>query len=149
MRPRFQTRSILLRTEIQRESAQALLDNVPLDAEQPLEVVFREPVKARGLDANGYYWMRLGEIAEQAWLNGRQYDKDTWHEYARQNLMPETIKTKDGEVRSKWVAVPSGRPVVISTTQLERRCFAQYTEAVEAFGAGLGVEFSANPREMA
>ena len=63
--------------------------------------------------------------------------------------MPEKVTTKDGEVRSKWIEVPSGDPIVISTAQLERRCFAEYTTAVEAFGAGLGVQFHATPREAA
>ena len=61
--------------------------------------------------------------------------------------MPETIVTKDGETRSKWEEVPDGDAVVISTTKLERRCFAEYPTAVEAFGASLGVQFSANPNE--
>jgi len=112
-------------------------------------VVIREPVKVRGLDQNGLYWLRLGEIAEQAWFGGRQYSKEVWHHYCGINIMPEKVTTKDGEVRSKWIEVPSGDPIVISTTQLERRCFAEYTAAVEAFGAGLGVQFHATPREAA
>jgi hypothetical protein len=146
-RQKFETRKIYLRGELQREAALALIRNLPADDAHPLEVLIREEVKARGLDANGYYWLRLTEIAEQAWFNGRQFSKEVWHEYARQNLMPDTITTKDGEIRSKWIESPDGAPVVISTTNLERRCFAEYTEAVEAFGAGLGVHFSANPRD--
>ena len=143
-REKFKTRSITLTGDQQREIARAAILNAP----DGVEVVIRDPVKARGLDANGYYWLRLGEIAEQAWLVGRQYSKEVWHHYAGQNLMPEQVTTKDGEVRSKWIEVPSGDPIVISTTRLERRCFADYTTAVEAFGASLGVQFSANPNEV-
>lgn len=143
----FATRKIILVGPNQRDLAIAAIGNAPIDPLRPLEVVIREEVKARGLDQNGLYWLRLGEIADQAWLRGRQYSKEVWHHYAGQNIMPEEITTKDGEVRSKWEDSPDGKPTVISTTRLEKRCFADYTTAVEAFGAGLGVQFSANPRE--
>ena len=146
-RSTYITRKIRLVGEIQRSTAEAMLRNAPLDPERPLELVLREESKARGLDQNGLYWLRLGEIAEQAWQSGRQYNADVWHEYARRELMPATITTKDGEVRSKWIEIPGGELTVISTTQLERRCFAEYTTIVEAFGASLGVLFSVNPRE--
>lgn len=142
-REKFQTRNIILAGESQKELAEAMIRNAPLG----IEIVAREIVKARGLDANGYYWLRLGEIANQAWLNGRQFSSDCWHEYAKRNLMPEEVTTKDGATRPKWLETPDGVLTVISTTQLERRCFADYTSAVEAFGASLGVLFSANPRE--
>jgi len=146
-RPTYATRIIRLAGELQRETAVAMLQNAPLDPDKPLELVLREESKVRGLDQNGLYWLRLGEIADQAWQDGRQYNSDVWHEYARRNLMPETITTKTGEVRSKWIEMPDGTLTVISTTQLERKCFAEYTTIVEAFGAGLGVSYSANPRE--
>lgn len=144
MREKYKTRSIILLGDPQKEIACAAIQNAPTG----LEVVIREPVKVRGLDQNGLYWLRLGEIAEQAWFGGRQYSKEVWHHYCGINIMPEKVTTKDGEVRSKWIEVPSGDPIVISTTQLERRCFAEYTTAVEAFGAGLGVQFHANPTEV-
>jgi hypothetical protein len=138
----FETRRIILAAEEQRARAIALLANVPLG----LEVLIRKPVKVRGLDQNGYYFMRIGEIAEQAWIDGKQFSKDAWHEYAKKNILPEEVTTKDGEVRSKWEQTPDGGMSVISTTRLERGCFADYTTAVEAFGASLGVMFSVNPK---
>jgi hypothetical protein len=143
MREKYTTRSIILLGDPQKEIACAAIHNAPTG----LEVVIREPVKVRGLDQNGLYWLRLGELAEQAWFGGRQYGKEVWHHYCGIHVMPETIVTKDGETRSKWEEVPDGDAVVISTTKLERRCFAEYTTAVEAFGASLGVQFSANPNE--
>ena len=144
MRQKFPTRQILLRSDTQLAIVMALLPNLPLDEQEPLEVIIREPVKARGLDQNGYYFMRIGELAGQAWIDGKQFSKDAWHEYAKKNIMPEEITTKDGEVRSKWEPTPDGDMSVISTTRLERGCFADYTNAVEAFGASLGVMFSAD-----
>lgn len=139
----FATRRLILVGEAQRDAAIALLSNVPLG----LEVLIRTPVKVRGLDANGYYFMRIGEIADQAWVDGKQFSKDAWHEYAKKNILPEIITTKDGERRSKWEKTPDGSMTVISTTRLERGCFAEYTTAVEAFGASLGVMFSASREE--
>lgn len=147
IRPPFSTRRIRLVGETQRETALALLRNLPVDESKPLEVVFREEIKARGLDANGYYFLRVGEMADQVWFNGKQYSKDVWHHYLKVNVMPEEITTKDGESRSKWIESPDGSMVVISTTQLERKCFAEYTTACEAFGASLGAIFSEDPRK--
>lgn len=120
-----------------------MVRNAPLG----IEIVAREIVKARKPDQNGYYFMRIGEIAEQAWVAGKQFSKDAWHEYAKKNILPEEITTKDGEVCSKWEQTPDGGMSVISTTRLERGCFAEYTNAVEAFGASLGVMFHANPND--
>lgn len=146
-RQKFTERTVDLCGPLQRSTAIAILTNAPLDGDRPLQFVIREKPKVRGLDANGYYWLRLGEISAQAWFEGRQFSKEVWHDYAGKYLMPETITTKDGEIRSKWEVAPDGSMLVISTTQLERVCFAEYTTAVEAFGGGLGVMFSANPRE--
>ena len=141
----FKTRIVKLAGKVQLEAVFAILRNLPLGAD--LEVVIRKAVKQRGLPQNAYYWLRLGEIADQAWVDGRQFSKEVWHEHARQEVMPEMVTLKTGEVVSKWVEMPSGKPVVISTTQLERKCFADYTTAVEAMGSDLGVQFSANPQE--
>lgn len=56
MRAKFPTRTILLRTEQQREQALALLKHVPLDAAKPLELVVSEQQKKRGPDANSLMW---------------------------------------------------------------------------------------------
>lgn len=146
-REKFATRTIVLDNNERIRLARDLLINVPMDKERPLEMVVRERPKVRGLDQNGLYWLRLGEIAEQGWFNGRKFDADTWHYYCGRNVMPEMITTKDGVYRSKWVEAPDGEMRIISTTLLEKGCFADYTHAVEAFGAGIGVLFSANQRD--
>lgn len=145
-RPQFQTRKILVIGTDQRDLAVAMIRNLPIDPHCPLEVRVGEQIKVRGLDANAYYWMRLTEIAEQAWFDGKQYAKEVWHEYCRQKIMQEFVTIKSGERVHKWVESPTGNAVVISTTQLEKKCFADYVTACEAFGTGLGVMFSENPR---
>lgn len=141
----FQRRRFEMRTEQARESAIALIRNLPLDDKKPITVTVDEYKKQRGLDANAYYWLRLGEIADQAFLAGRKYNSDCWHEYSKRMLMPEEVTLKDGSVVSKWVELPDGSLTTVSTSQLERKCFAEYTEIVEAFGANLGVRYSERP----
>ncbi len=140
----FQTRKFLLRGPDQIHALMAMIPNLPTDQDHPLEVLIREEPKERKLTKNALYWVLLSEIADQAWLHGKQYSKDVWHEYAKREIMPNTITTKEGETRSKWCDSPTGSPVVISTTCLEDRCFSEYITALEAFGAGLGVMFGAN-----
>ena len=136
---------IILVDKTRRDRAIAIISNLPCD--DSYEVVIQPKTKARGVDANAYYWKRLTEIAEQCWVEGKQYSKEVLHEYCRQTIMPVMVELKNGEVVSKWLEMPSGDPVVISTSLLSKKCFSEYTEAVEAFGAGLGVMFSINPNE--
>jgi hypothetical protein len=146
-RDKYNPKTIILVGEVQKNTAILLIQQAPIDPVHPVEVVIRDQVKARKLDQNGYYWLRIGEIAAQAWIDGRQFSADTWHEYMKREVMPEEITTKNGVTRSKWEFMPNGERTVLSTTLLERGCFAEYTTAVEAFGASMGVQFSASPMQ--
>ncbi|SFE11083.1 recombination protein NinB [Nitrosomonas sp. Nm166] len=144
-RPKIPKFSTLIVSERQKEILATKIMNLPVDEENPIQVVISEQVKQRGLDQNAYYWKRMTEISEQAFSNGRQYNADIWHEYCKRHIMPDQVETKNGEMVSKWIEMPDGTTVVISTTQLSKKQFASYTEMCEAFGASLGVIFSANP----
>lgn len=149
-RQKFPTRQILLRTGQQLDIVMALLPNLPLDDENPLEVLIREPVKARGMDQNALMWVGpLADIAAQAWVQGRQFSAECWHEHYKREYLPEEFDpelTKEGY--RKWDYTPTGERVLIgSTTQLTKRGFSQYLEQIEADGAGMGVQFGA--RRMA
>lgn len=136
---------IILIDQTRRDRAIAIIHNLPCN--DSYEVVIQPKTKARGVDANAYYWKRLTEIAEQAYVDGKKYSKEVFHEHCRQTIMPEMVTLKNGEVVSKWLETPSGSATVISTSLLSKKCFAEYTEAVEAFGASLGVMFGINPNE--
>lgn len=140
--------TVLIRSELQKDTLASKIANLPVDSDHPIQVVISEETKKRGLDQNGYYWLRLGEISAQAWSGGRQYHSDIWHEYCKRNVMPDVVETKSGEVVNKFIESPDGKAVIISTTHLSKKQFAEYTELVEAFGASMGVMFSANPREL-
>lgn len=149
MRAKFTTRTLYLRNETVRNTLLALVRNLPLDDMEPLEIVVREQIKGRRLDQNGLYWIRVGEIASQAWLEGRQFDADTWHIFFRRELLPEEFDpAMCREGYAKWSIDPGGERVLVgSTTQLTVKGFSEYLEAVTAFGASYGVNFSASPNE--
>jgi hypothetical protein len=156
-RPKFTERKIYLLSEVQRATMIALASNLPLDADNPLEVVVRERVKTRGLDANARMWVGpLKDIAQQVWSDGRQFTEMVWHEYFKGAYLPDDGAPEsdpaNGHVKDgyrKWDFKPDGSPMLVgSTTQLTKRGFALYLTQVEAFGANMGVEFSASPNEV-
>lgn len=149
-RQKFPTQSVLLRTETQRDLVLARVKHLPLYQDEPIEIVLRDPVKARGMDQNAAMWAGpLRDIASQAWVAGRQYCAETWHEQFKREYLPEDFDdelTKEGY--RKWDVTPGGERVLIgSTTQLTKKGFSQYLTQIEAFGASLGVMFSAGRDE--
>lgn len=139
-------KSFLLRGESQQAAAQAFLANLPLDADEPLELVVRERVKPRKMSQNALMWAGpLSDIAEQAWVNGKRFSAEAWHEHFKREFLPEEFDPElcqEGYV--KWQITPRGdRALVGSTTQLTVKGMAQYLTQVEAAGAELGVEFRA------
>lgn len=102
---------------------------------EPLRVIVTSEEKKRNAEQNRFYWgVALRDVAEQAWIDGRQFDKDTWHEYfARKFGVCEDVTLPDGEivVRRK------------STTQMSIGEFSEYLNQVQAYAAReLGVEFA-------
>ena len=149
-RQKFTTRTIYFVSDQQIQTALALLPNLPIDAKNPLEMVIREKTKIRKPDANSLMWAGpLKDIAEQAYIEGRKFSAEVWHEFAKKEFLPEEAEegiTKDGYI--KWDVDPKGDRVLVgSTTQLTVKGFAIYLEQVIAFGANLGVEFHANPKQ--
>lgn len=149
-RQKFPTRTIFLRSGQQIDAVLALLPHLPLDSDHPIEAVFREPVKARKPDQNALMWVGpLADIAEQGYVQGRAYSAPVWHEYFKAQYLPEEFDPelcKEGY--RKYDYTPAGDRVLIgSTTELTVKGFAQYLEQVIAFGANIGVQFHANPRE--
>lgn len=145
-RPAMQPRKFILRDEKVRDSLLALVRNLPIDPLRPVEVVAREEVKARKPDQNAALWAGpLRDISEQAWLDGRQYSPEVWAQYFKRQLLPESFDPElTMENYAKWAIDPAGDRILIgSTTQLTVKGHSQYREAIEAFGASLGVRFGA------
>lgn len=153
----FKTRIIKLLGKPQLEAVFAVLRNLPLGAD--LEVVFRKAVKGRTLDQNAAMWSGpLRDITEQAWVDGRQFSEEVWHYHFKCEYLPDESAlsreelehaVKHPDTYRKWDIGPGGDRVLVgSTTELTKSGFADYLRQVEAFGDGLGVLFSANPREF-
>ena len=104
------------------------------DRGEPLRIIVTAEERQRNAAQNRFYWGAvLKQITEQAWVNGRQFDKDTWHEYfARAYGVCEEMTLPDGEiiVRRK------------STAAMSVGEFSAYLEQIQAHAAAeLGVEF--------
>jgi hypothetical protein len=148
-RDKYPTRKILLRTTVQKETALRVIENLPLDNEHPIEIVIREEEKPRKLDQNALMWSGpLRDIAQQAYIRGRTYSANVWHDFMKREYLPEEddpeldMLVKNPETYQKWDVDPSGNHVLVgSTTDLTVYGFSQYLEQVTAHGASLGVQF--------
>lgn len=134
-------RSLIVRNEAIRALAAAAVLNLPVNAEHPMEVLFRPYKAKRSTEANALYWSRLGEVSQQVWLQGRQYPVEVIHEFLKREMLPDMC----AKGIAKWITLPNGdRALGLSTTDLNTAEFAEYLEAVTAWAAGLGVLFSAD-----
>lgn len=102
---------------------------------EPLRVIVTSEEKKRNAEQNRFYWgVVLRDISEQAWIDGKQFSKDVWHEYlARLYGVCEDITLPGGEiiVRRK------------STADMSIGEFSAYLNQVQEYAAGtLGVEFA-------
>ncbi|VVE82886.1 recombination protein NinB [Pandoraea sputorum] len=105
-----------------------------LEKGEPLRVIVTSDEKKRNAEQNRFYWgVALRDISEQAWIDGKQYDKDTWHEYfARMFGVSDELTLPDGEIITRRK----------STAQMTIGEFSIYVNQVQAWAANhLGVEF--------
>lgn len=146
MRDTYATRKMLIDSAHRRDLAVATLIHAPLG----VEVVIREPEKPRKPDQNSLMWAGpLRDIADQAWVQGRRYPAETWHEHFKREFMPEDddpelerLVTDHASYR-KWDYDPmtGERVCIASTKRLKVRGMALYLEQLHAAGAELGVMF--------
>lgn len=145
MREKYPKRVIRIIGEQQKDLAKSLINALPIDADKPICVTIGEEVKVRKLDQNALMWVGpLKDISRQAYVHGRTYSEQVWHEYFKREFLPNEYDeelTKEGY--RKWITDPAGFPILIgSTTDLTVKGFSQYLMQIEAYGAGLGVEYS-------
>lgn len=104
------------------------------DKGQPLRVIVTAEERKRNEVQNRFYWGAvLRDISAQAWVDGKQFDKDTWHEYfARLYGVLDEVTLPDGEIVT----------LRKSTTKMSVGEFSTYLNAIQAYAAGnLAVEF--------
>jgi len=98
------------------------------DQGKPLSVTVQEYKAKRTGEQNKRYWALLNEIAEQAWVGGKQCSSETWHLFFRKTL----IGFESG---------PDGYEYPISTTTLDVAEFTTYMDKISAYaGNELGIE---------
>lgn len=88
-------------------------------------------------------WLRLQQIADQAWVQGQQFDAEVWNVHCKRELLPE--ETARGV--KKWRVMPNGeRELFMSTSDLDVSEMSLYIDKLTAYAASeLGVEFDAQP----
>lgn len=140
-------RIIILAADTQRDAARKVLDNLPLGS--VMEVVFREHKKKRTADHNSAMWAgMLADIAEQAWVGGRQFSTEVWHQHFKREFLPEVNEPDYDKMvmknYRKWEELPSGeREMIGSTTRLTGYGMGVYMQKCEAYASNeLGVRFT-------
>lgn len=93
------------------------------------ELVLRPMKSKRSIEQNKRYWLLLREIAATAWLNGRQFSDETWHEFFKRTF-----------IGCDEIAMPDGTTELrgISTTRLKVDEFGDYMLQIEQWAAEQG-----------
>ena len=89
------------------------------------ELVLRPLKSKRSIEQNRRYHAMLRELAEVAWMDGRQFSKAAWHEFIKQEFIG-------------WEDLPGGRKLGISTTTLSVDEFGDLMTRIEAWAASNG-----------
>ena len=99
---------------------------------KPLGVRVAPYRKKRSDEQNALMWVWLTQIADQAWVAGRRFGDETWHEHFKRECLPETC----AKGVDKWRVLPSGeRVLVMSTTDLNTEEFSTYMTRFSALSA--------------
>ena len=113
----------------------------------PLAVKVYEYAAKASDEQRSLIWVILGQVADQAWVGGRQFDAETWHEHAKRLLLPdETAKGK-----KKWRILPDGtRALAMGTEDLDRKEKTVYIDSLLAWAAAeLGIDIHIKEAETA
>lgn len=98
-----------------------------LESNAELEVCIRPYNSKRSIEQNRRLWKIYGELADKAWVNGRRYSAETWHEYCKGMFLGFELK-----------AMPDGTELKtpISTTTLNTAEMTDYQNRLQAWAAG-------------
>ncbi len=99
-------------------------------AGKPLSVQVSEHKAKRSAEQNRLLWAVLHDIAASAWVGGKRYSADAWHEQFKR----EFIGCEE---------LPSGATVGISTASLSVEEFSTYIERIREYASDeLGIELA-------
>jgi len=138
--------TLILVNELVRQNALKIISNLPIDGS--MQVVIGLKKKVRTSTQNGLQWSgMLADIAEQAWLSGRQFSKEVWHRYCKIEFLPEGNEEDFDRMvlkgYRKWDYMPDGERILVgSTTMLTTYGMGVYMDKCHAFfSQELGVRF--------
>ena len=77
-REKYPTRKVRIVGELQRDTAIAILQNAPLDANKPLEMILREEKCKRTLEQSAKFHAMCGDVANQKQWGGKKLSLDQW-----------------------------------------------------------------------
>lgn len=89
---------------------------------KPLAVEVREHKARRSGQQNRRYWALLRFVADNAWVGGRTFSDEAWHEQFKRQF----IGLED---------LPSGGTAGISTASLDVGAFTAYMDTIEQYAA--------------
>lgn len=100
----------------------------------PLSVTISEHKAKRSLEQNSRLHALLQDVAANAWVDGKQFDLDTWKEFFRRKFIgTEEIPMPDGSRIERGV----------STTTLDVAAFSEFMTQIEEYAQTvLAVEFA-------
>jgi hypothetical protein len=131
-------RTFVLRSETHTQAVVAFIQSNALAmaaAGTPLAVTVTLAKSKRSLEQNARLHALLTDIAANAWVEGRQYDLETWKEFFRRKFIGiEEYHFPDG----------TGSERGISTTTLNVEDFGKFMDQITEYAQDhLAVEFSA------
>ena len=100
------------------------------DEGRPMAVLVTEHKSKRNTSQNALMWVVLNQIASNAWVNGKQFNAEAWHEFFKRKFIG-------------CNELPNGQTLGISTTTLDIAAFAEYVTQIQAYaGTELGIELT-------
>lgn len=79
--------------------------------------------KSRSLSQNSLYWKWMSELSKQAYVNGKQFDGETWAEFFKKYYCPDKV-----------IVMPLGEDITIkSTTKLDAGEMHHYLNKIQAW----------------
>lgn len=137
-------RQFVLRNEATARSLWAFLKNNWREcsaAGRPLAVTVAEYRKTRTNEQNALLWVWMTKAADQAFVAGRQFSPEVWHEHTKRLFLPERNARGD----DKWEVMPDGEMILrMSTTRLNTAEMGDYMTAVAAYlTTEIGVDLDA------
>jgi len=87
-----------------------------------LEITIRPHKSKRSTEQNRRLWKIYQTLAEQAWVSGKQFSQDAWHEYCKRQFIG-------------CEELPDGSQIGISTTTLNTGEMTDYQNRIQAWAA--------------